>query len=297
MKKKVEIDTPQRIDQYLIDQLHLSRNKIQKMLKEQKIIVNGKPIKSSYQVKNEDIIDYEEYQEEEIKALPENIPLDIIYEDNDVIIINKANGMVVHPAVGNTHGTLVNALLYHAKSLSTQNGPFRPGIVHRIDADTTGLLMVAKNDQAHESLAKQLEEKTTTRIYYALVWGVIPNDTGTIDAPIGRDKTDRKKMAVTASNSKPSITHFQVLERYQKATLISLKLETGRTHQIRVHMNYIGHPIVNDPVYGKRPKIDNTGQCLHAKTIGFIHPTTNQYMEFTSELPPCFQNILKQFQL
>lgn len=295
MRIKVETTESKRIDQYLIDQLELSRSKIQKMLKEGKIIVNGEPVKSSYQVKNEDIIDCEDYVEEEMSAEPENIPIDIVYEDKDVLVVNKANGMVVHPAVGNTHGTLVNALLYHANSLSSQNGKFRPGIVHRIDADTTGLLMVAKNDASHEGLAEQLENKTTTRVYYALVWGVIPNDTGTIDAPIGRDVKDRKKMAVTASNSKPAITHFKVLERYENATLIMLKLETGRTHQIRVHMNYIGHPVVNDPVYGNRRKIDETGQCLHAKKLGFIHPTTNEYIEFDSELPECFNNILSQF--
>lgn len=295
MKIKVEETESKRIDQYLIDQLQLSRSKIQKMLKEGKIIVNGEQVKSSYQVKKDDNIDCEEYIEEGMSAEPENIPLDIVYEDEDVLVVNKANGMVVHPAVGNTHGTLVNALLHHANSLSRQNGKFRPGIVHRIDADTTGLLMVAKNDKAHEFLSEQLENKTTTRVYYALVWGVIPNDTGTIDAPIGRDIKDRKKMAVTASNSKPAITHFKVLERYENATLIMLKLETGRTHQIRVHMNYIGHPVVNDPVYGNRRKLDETGQCLHAKKLGFIHPTTKEYIEFDSELPECFNHILNQF--
>ena len=226
---------------------------------------------------------------------PEDIPLDIIYEDADVIVVNKANGMVVHPAVGNNHGTLVNALMYHSNSLSSINGEFRPGIVHRIDAYTTGLLMIAKNDKAHQILAQQLEKKTTTRRYVALVWGVISNDTGTIDAPIGRDKLDRKKMCVIDSNSKPAVTHFKVLERYKNATLIELQLETGRTHQIRVHMNYIGYPIVNDPVYGRRKLIDNTGQCLHAKVLGFVHPTTNKYMEFSCELPDCFINILNRF--
>ena len=183
----------------------------------------------------------------------------------------------------------------YSKSLSNINGEFRPGIVHRIDAYTTGLLMVAKNNKAHEVLAKELEEKKTTRKYIALVWGVIKEETGTIDAPIGRDKVDRKKMSVTDVNAKEAVTHFKVIERYKNATLIELQLETGRTHQIRVHMNYIGHPVVNDPVYGRRKLIDETGQCLHAKTIGFIHPTTHQYMEFTSELPECFTNILNQF--
>lgn len=283
-----------RIDQYLIEQLDISRNKIQQMIKEKNILVNEKPVKNSTSLKIGDIITIEEREEHEIKAVPENIPLHIIYEDQDIIVVNKPNKMVVHPAIGNTTGTLVNALLYHAQELSDINGEFRPGIVHRIDAETTGLLMVAKNNKAHEALAKQLEEKTTHRKYIALVHGVIHHDTGTIDAPIGRDLQDRKKMAVIASG-KPAITHFKVLERFKNATLIELKLETGRTHQIRVHMNYIGHPIVNDPVYGNRKKIDDTGQCLHAKELGFIHPSTLQYMEFDSELPECFTNIVKQF--
>ena len=229
------------------------------------------------------------------KILRGEIPCHKIYEDDDVIVINKPNGMVVHPAIGNTKHTLVNGLLYHSEELSKNNGEFRPGIVHRIDAYTTGLLMIAKNDKAHDFLAKQLSEKTTHRKYIALVWGVINNDTGTIDAPIGRDINDRKKMAVTA-NGKEAITHFKVLKRYKDATLIELKLETGRTHQIRVHMNYINHPVVNDPVYGKRKLINNTGQCLHAKELGFIHPTTKKYMEFSSELPKCFVDILNQFE-
>ena len=226
---------------------------------------------------------------------PENIPLDIVYEDDDVIVINKANGMVVHPAPGNYHGTLVNALMYHFKNLSNINGPLRPGIVHRIDADTTGLLMVAKNDKAHEILAKELEEKKTKRKYVALVWGVIEEDTATIDAPIGRDEKDRKKMAVIGSGKK-AITHINVLKRYKDATLIECILETGRTHQIRVHLNYIGHPLVNDPVYGRRKIIDDSGQCLHAKELGFVHPTTKKEMYFTSKLPECFTNILSIFE-
>ena len=199
------------------------------------------------------------------------------------MVVNKPNGMVVHPAVGNNHGTLVNALLYYSKNLSNINGEFRPGIVHRIDAYTTGLLMVAKNNKAHEILADELSKKETTRRYIALVWGVIKEDTATIDAPIGRDNNDRKKMAVTSINSKD-------------ATLIELQLETGRTHQIRVHMNYINHPVVNDPVYGRRKLIDETGQCLHAFQIGFNHPKTNKYMEFKCELPECFKNILNVFE-
>lgn len=281
-----------RIDNFLSANTEVSRSKISKMIKENKILVNDNPVKSSYTLKPNDIITMEEYVEEPLNVEPEEMDLDIVYEDKDVIVVNKENGIVVHPAIGNPSGTLVNGLMYHSKELSDVNGEFRPGIVHRIDAYTTGLLMVAKNNFAHEFLAKQLEEKTTTRKYIALVWGVVNTDTGTIDAPIGRDMNDRKKMSVTDINSKDAITHFKVLERYSNATLIELKLETGRTHQIRVHMNYIGYPVVNDPVYGRRKIIDSTGQCLHAKTLGFIHPRTKEYMEFDSELPECFTNIL-----
>lgn len=296
--QKIKIDEQfknQRIDSYLPQVLDVSRSKVSKMIKNEEILVNGKKTKNSYILKENDLVEVGEIKEEIMQALPEKMDLDIIYEDDDVIVVNKPNGMVVHPAVGNKSKTLVNGLLYHSKNLSTINGEFRPGIVHRIDAYTTGLLMVAKNDKAHKILAKELEEKKTTRKYIALVWGIINTDTGTIDAPIGRDINDRKKMAVTDINSKDAITHFKVIERYSNATLIELKLETGRTHQIRVHMNYIGYPVVNDPVYGRRKLIDNTGQCLHAKILGFIHPTTHEYMEFDSPLPPCFENILKQF--
>ena len=293
--QKIKIDEQfknQRIDSYLPQVLDVSRSKVSKMIKNEEILVNGKKTKNSYILKENDLVEVGEIKEEIMQALPEKMDLDIIYEDDDVIVVNKPNGMVVHPAVGNKSKTLVNGLLYHSKNLSTINGEFRPGIVHRIDAYTTGLLMVAKNDKAHKILAKELEEKKTTRKYIALVWGIINTDTGTIDAPIGRDINDRKKMAVTDINSKDAITHFKVIERYSNATLIELKLETGRTHQIRVHMNYIGYPVVNDPVYGRRKLIDNDGQCLHAKTLGFVHPTTGKYMEFTSELPDKFINIL-----
>ena len=284
-----------RIDQYLTSKLNITRSKIEKMIKEGNIKVNGNIIKKSYILNLNDEISIEEYTEKKMSSEPINMNLDIIYEDDDVIVVNKPNGLVVHPAPGNYSNTLVNGLMYHSKKLSSINGEFRPGIVHRIDAYTTGLLMVAKNDKAHLSLAKQLEEKTTTRKYIALVWGIIKEDSGTIDAPIGRDKNDRKKMCVTDVNSKEAITNFKVLERYKDATLIELSLKTGRTHQIRVHMNYIGHPVVNDPVYGRRKLIDDSGQCLHAKTLGFIHPTLNKYMEFDSELPDCFINILNKF--
>lgn len=288
---KIEEEINIRIDNYLSNLLDESRSKITKMIKEKYILVNGNEIKASYIPKCGDIVSIKEYIED-TDVVPEEMDLDIVYEDDDVIVVNKANGVVVHPAIGNNSGTLVNGLMYHSKNLSTINGEFRPGIVHRIDAYTTGLLMIAKNDKAHNFLAEQLQNKTSTRKYWALVWGVIKNDTGTIDAPIGRDSSDRKKMAVTATNSKDAITHFRVLERYKRATLIELKLETGRTHQIRVHMNYIGYPVVNDPVYGRGKLIDATGQCLHAKTLGFVHPTTHEYMEFDSELPDCFVNIM-----
>jgi len=279
-----------RIDVYLADKLDISRSKVAKML-DNHILVNDKKVKSSYKVNENDIIKVFPY-EENSEITPMEMDLDIVYEDEDVIVINKPNGLVVHPAAGHYNDTLVNALMHHSNLSSDE---VRPGIVHRIDADTTGLLMVAKNDHAHDFLAKQLEEKTVTRKYLALVWGVIPHDTGTIDAPIGRDQSDRKKMTVTSTNSKHAVTHFKVLERLEKVTLIELQLETGRTHQIRVHMNYIGYPVVNDPVYGKRKLIDDTGQCLHAKELGFIHPKTHKYMHFDSELPECFINILNSF--
>ena len=296
MEIKIEEDLNVRIDVYLSNELDYSRSKIVKMISDGTILVNGKNIKNSYSLKKDDVISIGEYVEEDMDIEPENIPLDIVYEDDDVIVVNKPNGMVVHPAAGNNSGTLVNALLYYSKNLSDINGDFRPGIVHRIDAYTTGLLMVAKNNKAHEILSEQLSKKETTRKYIALVWGVIKEDTATIDAPIGRDNNDRKKMAVTSINSKDAITHLKVLKRFKDATLIELQLETGRTHQIRVHMNYINHPVVNDPVYGRRKKIDETGQCLHAYMLGFNHPKSNEYMSFECGMPDCFKNILNLFE-
>ncbi len=292
---KVIVDSAgSRLDSFLVDRVDFSRSKIQSMIKSGSIVVNGSCVKPSYCVCVGDCIDVSDVFDEPSSVLAEKMDLDIVYEDDDVIVVNKGNGVVVHPAFGNSHGTLVNGLLYHS-SLSSVNGEFRPGIVHRIDAYTTGLLMVAKNDFAHEFLARQLANKTAKRKYIALVWGVIPNDTGTIDAPIGRDKTDRKKMAVTSFNSKRAVTHFRVLERYKRATLIELVLETGRTHQIRVHMSYIGHAVVNDPVYGRRKLIDDSGQCLHACELGFVHPRTHEMMMFSCGLPDCFLNILNVF--
>ena len=281
-----------RLDNFLTDVLDVSRSQVTKMIKAKEVLVNGKSVKPGFMLKENDVVIVNHVDEDGIK--PEKMALDIVYEDDDVIVVNKANGVVVHPGAGNHSGTLVNGLLYHAK-LSDINGEVRPGIVHRIDAYTTGLLMVAKNNKAHEILAEELAEKKTYRKYVALVWGVIESDSGEIDAPIGRSKNDRKKMAIRA-DGKEAITHFKVLKRYEKATLIELKLETGRTHQIRVHMNYIGHPVVNDPVYGNRKLFDDTGQCLHAKELGFVHPTTGEYMQFDSELPECFTNILKKFE-
>ena len=284
-----------RLDQFVMKACDISRSKVQKMIEQELIKVNDKLEKNSYRVKVGDNIEVGEYVPEEMNLEPVNMNLKIVYEDDDVIVVDKENGVVVHPAPGNPTNTLVNGLLYHSKSLSDINGEFRPGIVHRIDAYTTGLLMVAKNNEAHADLAEQLANKTTKRKYTALVWGVINHDTGTIDAPIGRDPKDRKKQTVTNENSKEAVTHFKVLERYKNATLIECVLETGRTHQIRVHMNYIGHPIVNDPVYGKRKLIDDSGQCLHASVLGFIHPRTKKEMIFESELQESFLNILEHF--
>lgn len=281
-----------RLDNFLTDVLEVSRSQITKMIKAKEVLVNGKNVKPGFMLKENDTVIVNHVDEDGVK--PEKMDLDIVYEDDDVIVVNKANGVVVHPGAGNHSGTLVNGLLYHTK-LSDINGEVRPGIVHRIDAYTTGLLMIAKNNRAHEILAEELAEKKTYRKYVALVWGVIESDSGEIDAPIGRSKNDRKKMAIRA-DGKEAITHFKVLKRYEKATLIELRLETGRTHQIRVHMNYIGHPVVNDPVYGNRKLFDETGQCLHAKELGFVHPTTGEYMQFDSELPECFINILKKFE-
>ena len=287
-----------RIDKYLIDKLDISRSKLQKMINNGNILVNGNIVKNSYIVKLDDEISIDEDFNEEIKILPENIPLDIVYEDEYLLVVNKPSGMVVHPAPGNYSGTLVNALMYHCNNLSKVNSEIRPGIVHRIDADTSGLLVVAKNDDVHNKLAEQIKKHTVVRKYIALVWGVINEDSATIDAPIGRDKNNRKKMCITADNSKEAITHIKVLKRYNNATLIECKLETGRTHQIRVHMEYIKHPVVNDPVYGNKKLIDlDFGQMLHAKTLGFIHPITNEYMEFNSNVPEKFTKLEEKFNL
>ena len=282
-----------RIDKYLSDMLEeKSRSFIQELIKKEKVVVNNKIPKSNYKVKAFDNIELEVPEPEILKVDAEDIPLNILYEDNDVIVVNKEQGMVVHPAPGNYNGTLVNALLFHCKDLSGINGIIRPGIVHRIDKDTSGILVVAKNDEAHNKLSEQLKNHSMKREYYALIEGRLKNDSGTINKPIGRNKKDRLKMGIV-EDGKLAVTHYEVLERYNGYTLIKCILETGRTHQIRVHMSSIGFPLVGDPLYGfKRQKFKLDGQMLHAKTLGFIHPETNEYMEFNSELPKYFINII-----
>ena len=284
-----------RIDRYLVNNTNFTRNKITNLIDNKHILVNGKCPKASYIVKENDLIIIEEISGE-VDIIPENIPLDIVYEDEYLMVVNKPSGMVTHPAPGNYHGTLVNAIMYHCKHLSNVNGTVRPGIIHRIDANTSGLLLIAKNDTVHNDLAKQISEKSVIRKYICLVHGIINEDTATIDAPIGRDPKNRKKMAVTSENSKNAITHIRVLARYKNSTLIECILETGRTHQIRVHMNYIYHPVVNDPVYGHNKMDDESfGQMLHAKEIGFIHPITKEFLDFKVEPPEKFKEILETY--
>ncbi|WP_165006605.1 MULTISPECIES: RluA family pseudouridine synthase [unclassified Enterococcus] len=270
-----------------------SRSQVQLWLKEGAVFVNGKAVKANYKVKAEDKILVEIPEPEPLDVIAEDIPLEIVYEDESVAVINKPQGMVVHPSAGHTHGTMVNALMYHIKDLSSINGVIRPGIVHRIDKDTSGLLMVAKNDEAHESLAKQLKDKTSLRKYVALVHGEIPHEKGTINAPIGRSKVNRKMQAIR-EDGKPAVTHFTVLERFDGFTLVELKLETGRTHQIRVHMKYIGYPLAGDPVYGPKKTLKGNGQFLHAQMLGFKHPVTNEEMVFEAPLPELFEKTLEK---
>jgi len=283
-----------RLDIYLSENIKdKSRSYIQNLIKSGKVLINGNIKKGSYKLKLNDEVEVEIPENEKLNVEPENIPIDIVYEDSDVIVVNKPQGMVVHPAPGNYSGTLVNALLYHCTDLSGINGVLRPGIVHRIDKDTSGILVVAKNDMAHKKLAEQLKEHSMNRIYNALVEGVLKEDTGTIDKPLGKHPNQRIKMAVV-KDGRRAVTHYKVLNRYKNNTLIECKLETGRTHQIRVHMSSIGHPIVGDPVYGySKQKFKLEGQMLHAKKLGFIHPATNKYMEFDSELPEYFKKIIE----
>lgn len=270
-----------------------SRTQVQQWLKEGLVLVDDMPVKQNYKVKQGDILTVDEPEVEELDVVAENLHLDIVYEDKDVLVVNKPRGMVVHPAPGHGSGTVVNGLMYHVKDLSGINGVLRPGIVHRIDKDTSGLLMVAKNDQAHVSLVDQLVAKSVTRVYTALVHGHIPHDNGTIDAPIGRDPKDRQSMGII-DKGKHAVTHFKVLERFGDYTLVECRLETGRTHQIRVHMKYIGYPLVGDPKYGPKKTIDFGGQVLHAGTLGFNHPATGEYMEYSSPLPADYQDLLDE---
>ncbi len=294
-------DTPvgMRLDLYVAERECITRSASQKRIERGQVTVNGRVCDKNYRLRAGDCVEVEEAVPEILDVQPENIPLNIVYEDADLLVINKAKGMVVHPAPGHASGTLVNALLYHCKnSLSTINGVVRPGILHRLDKDTSGLMIAAKNDRAHVFLADQLKERHISRKYEAVVIGRMPQQEGTVDAPIGRHPTDRKKMAVTA-NGREALTHYRVLEQYPGYAHVELALQTGRTHQIRVHMAYIGHPLVGDPVYGrendplsKKYKTTLAGQCLHARTISFLHPATGELMRFDSELPAYFQTVL-----
>lgn len=289
-----EDDAQKRLDIFLTGEAEgYTRSHIQRLVGEGRATVNGVIVRASYKVKQGDLVRLEIPEPEGMETKAEKIPLDIYYEDNDVIVLNKPRGMVVHPAPGNYSGTVVNALLYHCRDLSGINGVLRPGIVHRLDKDTSGLIMVAKNDAAHVSLARQLKDRQITRIYLALVHGKVKDASGVIDAPIGRDPKNRQKMAVVHKNSKHAVTNYLVLSRYARYTYLRLKLETGRTHQIRVHMSYIGHPVVGDLKYGpSRPHFNLAGQFLHAAVIGFIHPRTGAYLEFEAPLPDELEAIL-----
>ncbi|WP_082311164.1 RluA family pseudouridine synthase [Paenibacillus sp. FJAT-27812] len=285
----------ERVDKFVtdsIDDAAVSRTQVQEWIKAGAVLVDGKVAKANVKVMEGNQVVLTIPEPEEAAIIAENIPLEVVYEDSDLIVINKKRGMVVHPAPGHSSGTLVNALMYHCKDLSGINGLIRPGIVHRIDKDTTGLLMAAKNDLAHISLAEQLKEHTVTRKYIALVHGNLQHDQGTIDAPIGRDLNDRKLFTVTERNSRHAVTHFHVLERLGDYTVVELQLETGRTHQIRVHMKYIGHPLAGDPVYGRNKTVALKGQALHAALLGFTHPRSGERLEFEMPLPADFEFVL-----
>ena len=283
----------ERIDRFLADSQDLTRSFLQKILKEGEVIVNGKSVKANYKLRKGDRIEFEIPEAVEPDIVAEDIPLSILYEDADVLVVDKPKGMVVHPAVGHYSGTLVNAVMYHCKGeLSGINGVLRPGIVHRIDRDTTGSIIICKNDMAHNEIARQLKEHSINRRYRAIVTGVLKDEEGTIEGAIGRDKKDRKKMAITA-DGKPAVTHYRVLQRFKHYTYVECVLETGRTHQIRVHMASIGHPLLGDEVYGRRSdKYKCEGQCLHAMTLGFHHPRTGEYIEVNAPLPPYFEHLL-----
>ena len=286
---EVEVLREERIDKYLAEELGISRSTVKKMIDEGFVLVNGKKAKASLILSEADELFVKDGFIKEASFEAEDIPINIVYEDDDLLVINKKSGMVVHPGNGNTSGTLVNALMHYTKNLSNKEA-FRPGIVHRIDKDTSGLMLVAKNVKAHDILAEGFKNKTIKREYIALVCGVIGEDSGVIDAPIGRDAKDRKKMCVTSENSKKAVTHFKVLKRYEHYTLLRLILDTGRTHQIRVHMKYIGHPVYNDPVYGKA--YNDFGQFLHSASIDFEQPTTHEHLHFECDVPKEFQDFL-----
>lgn len=288
-------DVGQRIDVYLSEKIEdMSRSHIQKLISENNIYVNNVEVKSNYKIRSGDIIKLVIPEPVKLDLAPEDIEIEIMYEDEDIAVVNKPQGMVVHPGAGNYTGTLVNALLGKC-NLSSINGVIRPGIVHRIDKDTTGVLVIAKNDNSHKKLAEQIKNHSVTRVYIALIEGILKTDKGTINAPIGRHPVERKRMAVVSRNGRTATTHYQVLERYRENTLIEARLETGRTHQIRVHMAYIGHPLVGDPVYGyKKQKYKLKGQALHARTLGFVHPSKGEYMEFTAPLPKYFENLINK---
>ena len=289
-----EVEAGQRLDVYLSNYYtDISRSQLQKLISQGMVEINGEKVTPKYKIKQGDYVDLTIPDPVELAVKPENIELDIYYEDEDVIVVNKPRGMVVHPAEGNYSGTMVNALLYHCRDLSGINGVMRPGIVHRLDKDTSGLLMVAKNDLAHNSLAVQLEKRKVIRRYLALLHGNIKEDAGTVDAPVGRDPHNRQKMTVTDKNSRPAVTYFKVLKRFGQYTMVELRLETGRTHQIRVHMKYVGYLVVGDPKYGPtKPHFNLDGQFLHAYILGFHHPRTAKYLEFKAPLPNILQNIL-----
>ncbi len=293
---KIEsVNNFERIDKVLSEILEASRSKVQAMIKEDFILVNEESTKANYKVKTGDLITVEEMEERIIDMKPENLPLNIVYQDEDLLVVNKDYNMVVHPGAGNWDGTMVNALLYHVKDLKAIKGEIRPGIVHRIDKETSGLLVVAKSELAVENLGEQLRLKTVTRKYTALVEGVIPHNRGKINAPIGRDPRNRQKMACV-DGGKVAVTNFTVIERFSKQTLIECVLETGRTHQIRVHLKYIGFPLVGDPKYGTRKTDTTHGQFLHARVLGFDHPVTGEYMEFEAELPTYFKKYLENIE-
>lgn len=300
MSKKYELvvdGEKGRLDKYISEQIsNLSRTRVKELIDDDKILVNGKKEKPSYKITDQDKISIEIPKKEPLNLEPEDLNLDIVYEDDDVIVVNKPQGMVVHPAAGHPDHTLVNGLLYHTRELAKSPEGFRPGIVHRIDKDTSGLLMVAKNDKARESLEKQLAAKTNKREYLALVHGNFDTQSGTINAPIGRNPYNRKQMAVNP-DGKQAVTHFQVLEQFKDYSLVKCVLETGRTHQIRVHMKYIGHPLAGDPLYGPKKTLKGNGQFLHAETLGFEQPTTGKWLEFSCPIPPIFQKQLDNLRL